>query len=114
MKYLSWIITIPLLILVVVFVIFNREPVALELWPFGIRLEAPLFLIVLVSIFIGLLIGGIAAWVSGNSLRRRARHAQHRADELEREVARLRREREAEAEARIEHSAQPGPPARRS
>lgn len=114
MKYLSWIITVPLLALAVVFVIFNREPVALELWPFGIRVEAPLFLIVLGSIFLGLVIGGIAAWISGGSLRRRARHAQSRANDLEREVARLRREREAEAEARVEHAPTSGPPAHRA
>jgi uncharacterized integral membrane protein len=111
-RYWSWIITLPLLALAVVFVIFNREPVALELWPFGIRLEAPLFLIVLVSAFFGLLIGGIAAWISGGSLRRRARHAQNRANELEREVSRLRRERE-EVEARVEHTQRSGPPAHR-
>lgn len=113
MRYLSWIITLPLLALAVVFVIFNRDPVSLELWPFGIRLEAPLFLIVLVSALFGLLIGGIAAWMSGGSLRRRARHAQSRADELEREVSRLRRERE-EVEARASQARGSGPPAHRS
>jgi len=74
----------------VVFAMTNRAPVVLDLWPFNITVEAPLFVIVLASAFVGLLAGAVAGWLSGAATRRRARAAERRVHELERELTRLR------------------------
>ncbi len=90
MKRLSWILTLPLMVVAVVFAIANREAVMLDLWPLAMTIQAPLFILVLGSVVVGLLIGAVIAWFSAGATRRRAREARHHADELEREVARLR------------------------
>jgi uncharacterized integral membrane protein len=90
MKRLSWIITLPLMVVAVVFAIFNRKVVDLDLWPLAIKVQAPLFVLVLGSAVVGLLAGAMAAWISGGPTRRRAREARRHAADLEREIARLR------------------------
>jgi len=90
MKRLSWIITLPLMAVAVVFAIANREAVVLDLWPLALTIKAPLFLLVLGSIVFGLLAGAAVAWVSAGATRRRAREARRRVADLERELAGLR------------------------
>lgn len=90
MKRLSWILTLPLMVVAVVFAIANRDVVVLDLWPLALTIQAPLFVLVLGSAVAGLLAGAVVAWFSGGSTRRRAREARRRAAELEREIARLR------------------------
>lgn len=93
MKRLSWILTLPLTLLLVVFAVANRQMVALDLWPFEMTMPPlPLSAVVLLSLFFGLLAGGAVTWLSAARSRQRAREAQHRAARLEREVARLRRD----------------------
>ncbi len=92
-KRLSWILTFPLAVVIVVFAIANREMVTFDLWPFELSVSAPLFVVILGSLFAGLLIGGLTAWLSSGKARWRARAAARRVAELEREIARLKRER---------------------
>ncbi len=99
MKRFSWILTLPLIMVAVVFSIANRELITLDLWPFDLSLQPPLFVVLLASLFLGLLIGGLAAWLSAGRTRRRGRQARRRVAELEREVARLVRERDRAARA---------------
>jgi len=98
-KRLSWILTLPLIIVTVVFAAANFEFVSLDLWPFAFSLSVPLSVALLTSLVLGLLVGGLTAWLSAGGTRQRARQARRRADELEREVALLRRERERAAGA---------------
>jgi uncharacterized integral membrane protein len=79
------------MVVLVVFAVVNRQAVTLDLWPLDMALRLPLFILILGSLFVGLLVGGTAAWLSGAAARRRARAAEHRAAECEREIARLRR-----------------------
>ena len=112
MRRFSWVLTIPVLIVIVAFAVANRTPVAFDLWPFELSAELPLFVVVLGSVFAGLVIGGVAAWLSGAESRRRGRRARHRATELQRELDRLRREREmAAAPPTPRPSGQAHPPA---
>ncbi len=96
MKYLSWILTVPLAIVAVVFAVSNRAGATLNLWPLGISVEAPLFILVLGSALAGLIAGGFIAWFSAGSTRQRRRAAVHRAEAAERELAFLRHKIERE------------------
>ncbi len=87
MKRFSWILTLPLIAVAVIFSIANRESVTLDLWPFELSLQLPLFVILLVCIAFGLVVGGMATWLSAAPARRRARQARRRVAELERERA---------------------------
>jgi len=98
-KYLSWILTVPLAIVAVVFAISNRAAASLNLWPFGLTVEAPLFILVLGSALIGLIAGGFIAWISAGTTRQRRREAMYRAQAAERELAYLRHKIERERNA---------------
>ena len=91
MHYVSWIITVPLLLIGVLFAVVNRGPVEISLWPLDVRLQAPLFVIVLLSAFIGFVLGGVAHWTAASRRRQRQRREQARIVALEKEVAQLKR-----------------------
>ncbi len=93
MRRFSWILTLPLIIVAVVFAVANRQPISLDLWPFELTPVIPLSAALLASLVLGLLVGGLAAWLSAGQTRKRAREERRRADEIEREIAQLRRER---------------------
>lgn len=98
MRYLSWIITVPLTLLVLSFAVSNRETVTLELWPLPFSLTAPLYLTVLLAVLVAFLAGGLVVWFSGYRHRRLARQRGAEIEELSAELKRL-RERQAEHDA---------------
>jgi uncharacterized integral membrane protein len=67
LKLLRWLVLPPVIVLAMAIAIANRAPVTFSLDPFdpetpALGLEVPLFLIILGSVFLGILIGGIGAW----------------------------------------------------
>ena len=104
MKRFSWILTLPLIAVAVIFSIANRESVTLDLWPFELSLQLPLFVILLACIAFGLVVGGMATWLSAAPARRNARQTRRRVAELERDRA-------ARAVVPPANSGQPGLPA---
>ncbi len=116
MKRFSWILTLPLIAVAVIFAIANREMTTLDLWPFELSPRLPLFVILLVCVAFGLAVGGLASWLSAAPGRQRARQARRRVAELEREALRLRRERNRAASAAVPpaESGQPGRPTQES
>ena len=92
MRRISWIVTLPLMAVVIVLSIFNRAPVTIDLWPLGEQVTLPLSFLVLGGIFVGFLAGALIMWISASRGRRRAREAKFRSSHLEREVIRLQRE----------------------
>ncbi len=110
MKRFSWILTLPLIAVAAIFAIANRQPITLDLWPFEVSPRLPLFVILLACLVFGLVVGGLASWLSAAPSRRRARQARRRVAELEREAAHLRQERDRAAHAVVPpaDSGQPG------
>ena len=92
MRHLTWIITLPLLILFVVFAVANRTAVDVNLWPLDIRVSLPLFLTVLASLFVGFVVGGAVSWLSGHRTRERARRARFEIDSLNRDLLDVKRQ----------------------
>ena len=104
MRHLTWIITLPLLILFVVFAVANRAPVEVNLWPLDMRVSLPLFLTVLVTLFVGFVVGGLVSWWSGHRSRERARRARYEIDSLNRDLLDTKRQL-ARARAEAEQAA---------
>lgn len=90
MNRLRWLILLPLLIVLVVFAVNNREPIPVSLWPLDITVVWPAFVFVFVPAAIAFLLGGAAMWASDHSVRKLARQRRRRIEELEREAASLR------------------------
>ena len=112
MRRISWIVTLPLMLALVVFSLANRGEVSLDLWPFNASTPPmPLFVPLLGALFIGLLIGGTAAWLSAAKVRRRARELSFDKSHLEREVIRLKRDVERAKAAATPDASQALPPA---
>lgn len=89
MKHFSWLVTVPLTVLVVVFAVANRSFVPLDLWPFAIEIQIPVFLLVLGSLLFGFLIGALVMWLSMGKLRRKSRAARGEITKLERQAREL-------------------------
>jgi len=74
MKLRTLLITLPVVIVLVALALANRSPVRLSVDPFNTTapawsIELPLFVVLFLAIFVGILIGGGVAWVAG--MRRR-------------------------------------------
>jgi uncharacterized integral membrane protein len=68
----------PLALLIAMFAVANRAPVLIGFDPFGAQppmfaFVSPLYLALMAALIFGVVVGGVAAWMSQNPRRRRAR-----------------------------------------
>lgn len=92
MRHFSWIISLPLMAIAVIFAVNHRQRVDVDLWPLPLEVAPPLYLIVLVGIFVGFAIGGVMTWLSQGKHRRRARQRRYDVERLERKLETVQRE----------------------
>jgi uncharacterized integral membrane protein len=95
-KIVAAVILIPLAIVIIAFAVANRQIVTVSLDPFSAEHPAssptlPLFALILVLLIVGVVIGGVAAWLRQAKWRRVARRLEREVEELRGEVASLRR-----------------------
>ena len=100
------IIVVPLAIVVVAFAVANRQVVTVSFDPFSSTSPAyaatlPLFVLIFVLVILGVVIGGVAAWLRQAAWRRTARRLDADVRTLHQELEALRR-RAGEEEARRE------------
>jgi uncharacterized integral membrane protein len=93
-------ILVPLALLIAMFAVANRAPVLIGFDPFGAQppmfaFVSPLYLALMAALILGVVVGGVAAWMSQGPKRRRARRlaAELKASRAETEA--LRRQIEA-------------------
>lgn len=96
-KFLKIAISVPLLALLLVFALANRETVVITLDPFGLaepplNFSAPLFVPLFVALAIGVVFGGIAMWLSEGRHRRAAKIHLRDLEKQRRENDEMRRE----------------------
>jgi uncharacterized integral membrane protein len=72
---------------VALFAASNRETVALALWPLPFLAQSPLYLVVLMSLAFGFVVGVVAAWIRGRTRRRQLRECRRQNEALARELA---------------------------
>ena len=94
---LKAIILVPIALLAILFAVANRQISTISLDPFNsetpaLALSAPLFLVILLMVMLGVLIGGIAAWLAQAHVRSEARHAKADAERLRRDLQETRLE----------------------
>jgi uncharacterized integral membrane protein len=92
------IVFVPLALIILFFSMANRGSVRIGLDPFapsdgsGPSFEAPIFLVVLASMAIGVLAGGISSWLGHLSVRRAAKVARAEARKTRVEIEKLRQQ----------------------
>ena len=111
-KALAAIILIPIVLLLVMFAVANRQIVTLSFDPFdaanpAYAVTVPLFVLIFVLVVLGVLLGGVAAWLRQGRWRRAARRLDGQMRRLNDEVHELRRR---EMERRTAQPASPPPP----
>jgi uncharacterized integral membrane protein len=83
-RLIYWLMTVAVALAAALFAVNNGERVPLIL-PFR-TLETPLFLVALLPLVLGLLMGALVAWVGGRHWRHEARQRERRIESLEREL----------------------------
>lgn len=73
MKYLIWIIFLPITVVLIVFGVNNRGLVPVDLWPLSLIIEIPLIALLFGVLLAGVVWGGVSAWLRAGSTRRIAR-----------------------------------------
>jgi uncharacterized integral membrane protein len=96
-KIATAVILVPLAVIIIGFAVANRQIVSISFDPFdsahpAYALVLPLFAIVFVLVILGVVIGGIAAWIGQSRWRRAARRLEAEAIELRSENTLLRRQ----------------------
>ena len=86
-KFVAIAILVPLAIVIVMFAVANREVIAVSFDPFdsahsALALKMPLFVLIFVLVALGVVVGGIAAWLKQHKWRARARRAEAEARDL--------------------------------
>lgn len=61
MRFISGLLSLPFLIVLIVFVIHNEAPIELDLWPFGLKIAMPVSLLSLAFLTLGFLLGSFLA-----------------------------------------------------
>ncbi len=106
-KWLSRLLWIPVLVFAVLFLVANRQPVAISLDPFNASAPSvttfplPLWGWLVAMLFLGFAIGAVALWISAGPKRARARAAHREVKALRRTLTEERRRRE-EAERALQ------------
>jgi uncharacterized integral membrane protein len=103
-RIITVLILVPLALAIVMFAVANRAPVLIGLDPFGAQppmfaFAAPLFLVLLIALIVGVIVGGTAAWSRQRKWRRRARRLSAEVKAARAETAALRRQLDAAAAA---------------
>jgi uncharacterized integral membrane protein len=88
-------ILVPIALVIVLFSVANRGSVRISLDPFSrdlptLSYDVPLFAIVLAAVFLGVVVGGIAAWFAQGKHRKAARRNRREVEALRSETRALR------------------------
>jgi uncharacterized integral membrane protein len=84
--------SLPFVLLLVLFALSNTQAVRLGLWPTDLSLVVPVAVVILVAMAAAFLLGAALVWVSVLGARLRARRAEHTVRLLEAQVAELKAE----------------------
>ena len=96
LRFLKLLVLVPVAVVVLAFAIANRTIVTVSFDPFstaetsGAIVAAPLFVLLFLTLVIGVLLGGVATWFTQGVNRRKARRARDEVEHWQDEVRRMR------------------------
>jgi uncharacterized integral membrane protein len=95
-KIIAALILVPLAVIIVTFSVANRQMVTISFDPFSSASPAyaasvPLFVLIFIVLILGVIVGGVAAWMRQSLWRRTARRLEADVRELHEELAAFRR-----------------------
>ena len=95
-KIATWTVIAPLAAVIIAFAVANRQTVTVSFDPFSSASPAyaatlPLFVVIFAVLILGVIVGGIAAWIRQSKWRRRARQLDGEVRALHDEIETIRR-----------------------
>ena len=96
-KIVTAVIVVPLAVIIIAFAVANRQWITVSLDPFSSASPAyaasmPLFILIFIALILGVIVGGIAAWIRQSKWRRSARRLEGEVHALHDELAAQRRQ----------------------
>jgi uncharacterized integral membrane protein len=90
-KIVAALVLVPLAVVIIAFAVANRQIVTVSLDPFSgsepaASVTLPLFALIILVLIVGVLIGGVAAWLRQGKWRRDARRLEREVQDLRRKV----------------------------
>ncbi len=64
MRFLSWLLFLPFALIVVIFAVSNRGPIAVDFWPLPFSQDVTLYLLSLGTLAFGFFFGALLTWMS--------------------------------------------------
>jgi uncharacterized membrane protein YciS (DUF1049 family) len=101
MKIIRLILFLIGVVVIVDLAVANRHPVELSFWPLAYAVTLPLYALLLIVMALGVILGGVAAWLSRSAKRSETRRLQRRMRTVEEED---RRRQQAEEQALMEEA----------
>ena len=90
-RFLKGLVLLPVAVIIVLLAVANHQPVVLSFDPISpqpiFSLALPLYALVFGAVALGIVVGGVGAWLGQGKSRRSARHHRIERERLEREVA---------------------------
>jgi uncharacterized integral membrane protein len=73
MKFISGLLGFLVIFMALAFALSNRQDATISLWPLGVEIQAPLYLLTLGTFLFGILVGAVIAWFAMIPHRMKAR-----------------------------------------
>lgn len=90
MRFIGWIVAVPVAFIVIAFAIANRTPVGVHFDPLPYELDIPLWAAVIGALAFGFILGAVIRWLFDHRWRAEARQGKRHVRALEREISSLR------------------------
>ena len=85
-RLVSWLISLPLTLLIILFAVSNRGPVDIAFWPTTYQITVPIYALALLMIVVGFVLGGSIVWTEATGDRVRARRYRRKSESLEQDL----------------------------
>lgn len=96
-RIVNWLVLLPVAIVAIALAVANRGPMTVSLDPFSREAPAfvltlPVYVVILLALTAGVVLGGVAVWLKQGTYRKRCRRAEGQLDVARAEAERLRAE----------------------
>lgn len=87
MRFCGWLLSALVAVTAVTFALNNQSPTVISLWPLGLEAALPLYLVAIIPLILGLVVGGAIVWIPSFKHWLNAKRLSRDVERLERQLA---------------------------